>query len=314
VGVIDRRAERAQRVAESFNLSRWGCSENGVVDWLDEIDAVTLAVSPHSHYEIAKSMLNQGKHVLSEKPMTMRVEEGRELVELSHQVGKVLAIVHNFQFARSLRKLNYMISTGEIGEVRGVWAMQWSNHERRLPTWYEELPLGLFYDESPHLMYLIRKVVDVEPTFLSAQITPSTSGLNTPAAVTAHFRSGTIPIKVLMNFEAPLSEWHLIVFGSKRLAAADIFRDVLVTVRNDRLHLARDILQTSFDAISTHLWGVVKSGTLLLRKRLLYGNDYVIDQFVRAIQQDSVPDGISAEDGLRVLELQHAIIERGEYV
>ena len=117
-----------------------------------------------------------------------------------------------------------------------------------------------------------------------------------------------------MNFEATVSEWHLLVFGSKQLAAADLFRDILVVTRNDGSHRAGDILRTTWDALRTHLWGIMSSGLLLTLGRLRYGSDEVLARFVQAIRQNKPPEFISAVDGLRVLELQHRVMDQGQRI
>ena len=75
--------------------------------------------------------LQLGKHVLTEKPFAMTVAEGEELVALSESAGRVLAIVHNFQFAPSTRRRIDDIDSGALGTVRGVIAQQYGNPARR---------------------------------------------------------------------------------------------------------------------------------------------------------------------------------------
>src|SRR4029079_1514852 len=128
------------------------------VPWLDQVEAVVVATTPFTHFDTIRAALRLGKHVLTEKPFAMTVGEGKELVALAKDTGRVLAIVHNFQFARSTRALIRDIEGGALGNIRGVVARQYGNPGRRLPTWYQDLPLGLFYDESPHLLYLLRRL------------------------------------------------------------------------------------------------------------------------------------------------------------
>jgi scyllo-inositol 2-dehydrogenase (NADP+) len=113
-----------------------------------------------------------------------------------------------------------------------------------------------------------------------------------------------------MNFEAPLSEWHIGVLATRRAAFVDVFRDILLTVPNDRSHRGRDILRTSAIAGWSHLVGSVKSGALLVAGRLTYGNDEVVERFCLACKgQRNGLAGISASDGAAVVTMQHKIIE-----
>jgi scyllo-inositol 2-dehydrogenase (NADP+) len=282
------------------------------VPWLSDVDAVTIGTPPPTHVALARAALNAGKHVLMEKPMALAPAEAEDLREQAAREGLTLAIVHNFQFARSARVLRARIASGAFGTVTSVLALQLSHPLRRLPTWYEGLPFGLFYDESPHILYLIHSFAG-EPTLTSATAVPSSSGNATPAIVSAQFDCNGVPASLYMNFEAPLSEWHFCVMSNQRFAAIDIFRDVLVEMPHDGGHLAADILRSSTISTLTHWLGVIRSGALLYRKQLLYGNDEVVRRFAVALRTGTSPEGISSEDGLRVLRLQHAVMAAAQH-
>jgi predicted dehydrogenase len=307
VGIIDRHADRAEQTAASHRLPRWAVTDRLEAPWLAEVDAVTIGTPPAAHFPLARAALAAGKHVLMEKPVALMPSEGEELERLARQQRRVLAIVHNFQFARSAEMLRRKIAGGSFGRVTSVCALQFSNPQRRLPPWYESLPWGLFYDESPHLLYLIRSFAG-EPTLLEASVVPSTTGGRTPAVVTARFDCRGVAASLYMNFEAPVSEWHLCIVGERRLAVLDVFRDILVEMPPDGGHLARDIMRTSACATISHWRGVVTSGLLLVRRRLLYGNEEVVRRFAAAVRGGAQPEGIDIADGLRVLRLQHAIM------
>lgn len=311
VGVIDHTPSRVERARALFRVAEGAVAEgpHGVT-WLDGIDAVTIATPPAAHAALAREYLLAGKDVLLEKPMALEVDEARELAEIAEHEGRILAVVHNFQFARSTLRLKKMIAAGRIGEVQALWGAQLSNPKRRLPEWYESLPLGLFYDESPHFFYLVRSLLGADLDLEVVHLVPGTQSRSTPAAITLLMRSGATPAQISMNFVAPVSEWHLTVIGSHALAVLDVFRDVLVVTRNDREHLGRHILRTSADAMTSHLGGVARSGALNVMGRLAYGNDVVIARFVEACRTRIPPRDISASDGVDVVRLQHEVLDR----
>ncbi len=311
VGVIDHSALRVERAKDRFRLPEGSVADGPHgVPWLDQVDAVTIATPPATHALLAREYMLVGKDVLLEKPMAVEAGEASELRDLAGRQGRILALVHNFQFARSTLQLRRLIAQGRLGEINAIWGAQLSNPRRRLPDWYESLPLGLFYDESPHFFYLVRSVLGAEPEVEFVYTVPGPPGRRTPAAITILMRAGSIPVQISMNFQAPVSEWHLTVIGSQALAVIDIFRDVLVIVRNDQAHLGRDILLTSADAVVNHLGGVARSGALNVMGRLSYGNDVVIARFVEACKTRLPPKDISADDGVRVVTLQHEVLHR----
>ncbi|QAY76982.1 Gfo/Idh/MocA family protein [Sphingosinicella sp. BN140058] len=317
IGVVDRAPGRAKALA-----SKLGCpnhAETGdlsAVSWLDQVDAITVGTAPMTHHDVVCQALRLGKHVITEKPFAASVAEGEGMVRVAEQNDRQLAVVHNFQFARSTRRLLAELESGRLGAVMGLSAIQLGNPGRRLPTWYEELPLGLFYDESPHLLYLLRRLAG-GLSLAKAVTVPSTRGLNTPARIDAWFRApdAAYPITLSCNFESPVSEWHLLVFGEKRLAIVDVFRDIYLSLPNDGNHDTRTVLRTSVAASAQHWIQHVTSGIPHLTGRLLYGNDQVFDRFARAATgEPSALEPISAAAGLDVLKLQHAIIDNQEIV
>jgi len=311
VGVIDHSTGRVERALARFGSVKSAVAEGPEgVPWLSDVDAVTIATPPATHHPLARAYLKAGKDVLLEKPMALTADDARDLVEVAENAGRMLAVVHNFQFARSVVRLRRMLAEGRLGEVRAVWGAQLSNPQRRLPEWYESLPLGLFFDESPHFFYLVRSVVGTEPELELAHLVPSRTGGHTPAAIALVMKAGDVPVQISMNFEAPVSEWHLTVLGSRGLAVADVFRDVLLFVPNDREHLARHILTTTVSAVGSHLAGVAGSGMRLALGRLAYGNDVVMERFAEACRTRIPPQGISARDGLEVVRLQRAVLDR----
>lgn len=313
VCLADRREERAREAAARVKVPRHELAEG--VDQLsvrDQIDAVTCGTAPFAHHRVIRSALEAGKHVLTEKPFTMTLDEGEELAALARERGLVLAVVHNFQFAPSVRRLRGWLESGRLGRVRAVWATQLSNPARRLPTWFDELPGGLFYDESPHLIYMARALAGAELEPVSVTVHPSTRGLlNTPAQIDAQLRAGEVPVSIQMNFEAPMSEWHVAVLGDRGMGVVDLFRDIAVLIPNDGDHRAKDVIRTSASASWHHWLGYLRSGPGHVLGRLRYGNDEVFARFHDAVRSGGTPEGIGAEDALAVLRVQHWILEAG---
>ena len=310
VALVDRDRERARAGAERHGLP-WMQADR-VADVVDrhDVDAITCGTAPFAHAAIVGDALDAGKHVLTEKPFTMTVDEGERIAAAARERERAVGIVHNFQFSRSMLELKTWLADGKLGRVRGVWAMQMSNPKRRLPDWFDELPLGLFYDESPHLIYRARAAAgaDLEP--ISATVHPSTLGhANTPAQIDAQMRAGDVPVMLQMNFEAPLSEWHVAVMGDNGLGVVDLFRDIAVYTPNDRGHLALDVIRSSASATWRHWRGYLRSGVGHVRGSLLYGNDEVFGRFHEAATTGRPLRDIGVDDALSVLRTQHWIVD-----
>ncbi|HNX91295.1 MAG TPA: Gfo/Idh/MocA family oxidoreductase, partial [Candidatus Omnitrophota bacterium] len=247
VGVIDKHPGRAADIAKKYGCYSAETQDIRTVPWMNEVDAVTVSVQPMLHYEMIKTALMLNKHVITEKPFAMTVNEGQELVNLAREKHLKLGVVHNFQFASSTQKMIKDIEDGKYGAIKAISAVQMGNPGRRLPVWYEKLPLGLFYDESPHFFYLLSKLSPGPLEHIGSDIFPSTTGLNTPAQIFMKYRakcgSSSTPVTVSLNFESPVSEWHLMIFGEKCLGDIDIFRDIYMCLPNDGLHVTSTVFR-----------------------------------------------------------------------
>ncbi len=86
----------------------------------DRVDLVTVATPNSTHFQITKAFLEGGFNVLCEKPMTMTVEEGEEIVEITNKTGKICAVNYGYTGYSLVRHMRAMVARGDIGKVRLV--------------------------------------------------------------------------------------------------------------------------------------------------------------------------------------------------
>ena len=88
----------------------------------DRIDLVTVATPNSTHFEITKAFLEAGFNVLCEKPMTMTVEEAKDLVEVSRKTGQICAVNYGYTGYPMVRQMRSMVANGDLGAIRVVVA------------------------------------------------------------------------------------------------------------------------------------------------------------------------------------------------
>jgi predicted dehydrogenase len=94
VGVFDASREAAARIGEKFGVR---CFES-IAEATAQCDAASVVTPTSTHYEISRALLEAGKHVLVEKPMTDNTAQAAELVQLAQQRGRVLQVGHVERF------------------------------------------------------------------------------------------------------------------------------------------------------------------------------------------------------------------------
>jgi len=312
VGVIDPKENHAKNIAQKLNLPHYakGNSLNDIA-WLYDVDAVVIGSPPMNHKELAINALQKGKHVLIEKPFAMTIDEANEIINEATTANKTLSIVHNFQFSTAFNKLKSDINKNKLGEIQNISATQHGNPKRRLPSWYEKLPMGLFYDESPHFYYLLNELTNNSLTFNNGYYIKSRNNKNTPDIIHLVYKNNkNIPVTINCNFNSSISEWHIIVSGNKGIGIIDIFRDIYIYLPNDKSHNAFNIIRTSTMAFFQHFMQHIPNGFKLITGKLDYGNDEIIKRFASSIKTGKEDDKIGFTKAMSILKLQHEAISK----
>jgi predicted dehydrogenase len=84
------------------------------------IDFVMVTVPNYLHYQVARTFLEHGIHVVCDKPMTFNLEEAQALVTLVEQKKLVFALTHNYTGYPAVRHARYLVRSGSIGTIRKV--------------------------------------------------------------------------------------------------------------------------------------------------------------------------------------------------
>lgn len=88
--------------------------------WDTPFEAVYIATPNHLHRPLTEAAARAGKHVLCEKPMALRAEDARAMVEVCQSVGVVYATAFDQRFHDAHQKLRALIGAGEMGEITAV--------------------------------------------------------------------------------------------------------------------------------------------------------------------------------------------------
>lgn len=306
VGVADRNVDRAAQIARRFDIPHVANHPEALFDL--GLDAVIVCTPPDSHYGLVSEAMARGVHVLVEKPLTVGHPAAERLLAQYATAGVKAGVSHNFLGSRSARQALERIRSGAAGKVLSVRGMQLSSEGRRLPKWYPGLPGGLFYDEAPHLFYLVRAFAG-ELSVASARVWDVDRNRPQPIGhLEALFDGRVAPAHITMNFRAPVSEWLVIVTCSERVLLIDLFRDNFLEMRSDGGHGGLDILRSSSSLWTQQVVQFAKSGALYASGRLRYGHERLVRAFVDSVVTDA-PEPVSLSDGARVVGLMDQVLE-----
>ena len=137
-GVYDRDNERQARFAKHYSLSEYNSMEQLLAD--DDVRIVLNLTNPKSHYELSKASLMAGKHVYSEKPLSMDMQEAQELVCLAEEKALHLSGAPCSVLSECAQTLWKQLRQESIGKVRLVYAELDDGlvHRMRYRKWLSE--------------------------------------------------------------------------------------------------------------------------------------------------------------------------------
>src|ERR1044071_2699711 len=83
----------------------------------EAIELVVVNTPNYTHFEYAKKALQAGKHIIVEKPFTVTVAEGEELVNLARQVGKKISVYQNRRYDSDYKTVKKILDAQWLGRI-----------------------------------------------------------------------------------------------------------------------------------------------------------------------------------------------------
>jgi len=120
-----------------------------------EIDVVVVNTPNEHHYSMTKAALLAGKHVVTEKPFTLSLDEGRELIELAQAQKKILAVFHNKRLETDHLTVEKILKDAVLGRVVEIeWHYDRYRNVITHKAWKEDkLPgSGTWFDLGVHML------------------------------------------------------------------------------------------------------------------------------------------------------------------
>jgi len=116
VAVVNIHEKKAKEMANEFSIFRI------YTDWKDafrskDVDAAIICLPHKLHYQCALDALKAGKHVLIEKPISIRSEEAKEMIEMAKREKLTLMVAHMKRFDKRFVVMKEKIAEGGIGQV-----------------------------------------------------------------------------------------------------------------------------------------------------------------------------------------------------
>jgi predicted dehydrogenase len=144
VAVYHRDLQKAQAIAQTHHIPH-ACSTIEEILAIPEVDAVSISTPPFLHYEMAKTVLDAGKHLLLEKPTALNVIQAKDLYRRSLSNRAITSLNFEFRFVPAWQHFADLLTQNYVGQKRLIkidWLVSSRADATRPWNWYAQKEQG----------------------------------------------------------------------------------------------------------------------------------------------------------------------------
>ena len=275
VGVYDRHRGRAAEVAARHSCRAFA----DLRELLAEAEAVSVAVPTVDHHRVARAVLEEGRHVLVEKPMASTLAEADDLIRAAGERGLVLQVGHIERFNPAVDVLRATVKEPRFIEVHrlGEFSPRSLDIDVVLDLMIHDLDILLSLDGSEAV-----RVDAVGVPVLTPKVDIANARVRFASGLIANLTASRVSAEKVRKFR---------VFAPRTYISVDF------TAREARVYRLQE--SPSGPAISVERTAAPEEEPL---RRQLSG-------FLRAVREGSTP-AVTGADGRRALALALTILDR----
>lgn len=302
--VADLREERLSIVKKQFPQIHTTTSiDETIAD--KNIHAVVIATPVFTHYALAKKALENGKHVLLEKPMTPTVKEAEELIDLAAKKNLLLMVDHTFLYTGAVQKMKKLIDEGAMGDVHYF-------DSTRINLGLFQPDVNVLWDLAPHDISILLHLINKKPLSVNATgVSHTNNGIENVAYLTVNCENDFIA-HFSCSWTSPVKLRTLLIGGDKKMM---MFNDLEPT---EKIRIYDTGYNYKTDEEKKRLLVDYRSGDVFIpkveMKEALFS---MADDFINCINKKTEPVS-NAQLGLEVIKIleasQKSIKNKGQQV
>ena len=180
----------------------------------DTLDAVALVTPAPTHYALARQLLEAGKHLFVEKPLTLSADEAEALCDLADARQRTLMVGHLLEYHPAVNWMKEYLQRGDLGQIFYMYS-------QRLNLGVVRSDENAFWSLAPHDISVILYLFAAEPDAVSAHganyLQP---GVEDVVFANLHFADGRVA-QIHVSWLDPHKERRMVLVGSKTMMVFD---------------------------------------------------------------------------------------------
>ena len=267
--LCNRTLSKAHERAAEFFPEAHVCSDHRELLALPEVEVVDITTHPPERIDLIADALRAGKHVLSQKPFVLDLQEGERLIALAEEQGVLLAVNQNGRWAPHLAGIREGVRAGQIGQLQSVdVSIDW-DHSWTVGTAFDHTPYLVLFDFGMHWFDFVACLLDGREVREVTATTGRTPTQVSPQPMLAEATMSGPDLHVHLRFNGDCTSDPLdrtVVTGSEGTLVAegaDLQTQRLTLHRGDdrsELSLEGDWFTTGFEGTMLELLRAIRAG------------------------------------------------------
>ena len=202
---------------------------------IEDYDGYIVATPAKTHFDIAKTVINAGKHILIEKPMTLSIEDAKALVVLAEQNEINAMVGHVLLFHPAVKKIKTLINNGDIGDLQYLYS-------NRLNLGKIRTEENVFWSLAPHDIAIFQYLTNSNPVKINANgSTFLQKGIPDSSMTQIEYENG-VKGHIFVSWLHPFKEHRLVVIGSEAMISfEDSLDDKPLKLYSKKINLSSGI-------------------------------------------------------------------------
>jgi predicted dehydrogenase len=304
VAICDRRPDVLRKVAQAYPHIRVSQDSTEITSAPD-VDVVAVVTPVWTHFALARTALENGKHIFVEKPFTFTSAEASDLVELAERKHLKIMVDHTFLFTGAVKKIRQLIDDGTLGNL-------YYYDSTRVNLGLFQHDVNVIWDLAPHDLSIMDYLIQDHPLGVVATAEKHLNGLEDVAFLTFYFPHNIIA-HVNVNWLSPVKVRTTLIGGEKRMVVwNDLEADEKIRVYDKGVETVtgpENVYEILVKYRTGDMWAPQVENTEALKKELEY--------FADCITNDRTPlnDGKAGWRVVRMLEAANQSVKnRGAMV
>lgn len=190
------------------------CSNHREITQAKDIDAVAIVTPISTHYSLAKSALESGKHIFVEKPFTENIRQAESLIQLAEKKKLKIMVDHTFIFTGAVRKIKELINNDHFGRL-------YYYDSTRVSLGLFQPDVNVIWDLAPHDFSIIDFLINNKPLAVTAHGRDHMNrGHENVAYIIVYFENNFIA-HINVNWLSPVKIRMTCISGEKKMLVWD---------------------------------------------------------------------------------------------